>query len=146
MKTIITPVALLRYIFAAGENYNASMVTEADIAIAESRYLTPILGETLYNKLLTGGYTELMNEYVAPMLGAWVRYNINPFLSERCGLGHGTESVDDTRQLHLKSAASSLSHRLSDYLNAHYDSFPEYNPCDNPLNHCSIDGNIVQIY
>lgn len=146
MKTIITPEELLCYIFTAEENYNSSMVTEVDIAIVESRHLLPIIGEALYNRLLSSGYPELMKEYVAPMLGAWVRYNIAPMLSERCGLDHGADPVDDTRQFYLRSAALSLSRRLSDYLNTKCDSIPEYNPCDNPLNHCSIDGNIVQIY
>lgn len=146
MKTIISPSELLGYIFASGENYNYSMVMEVDIAIAESRYLLPIVGETLYNKLLSGGYSELMKEYVAPMLGAWTRYIIEPMLAERCGLDHGAEPIDNARLLRLRSAALSLSQRLSYYLNSKCDSFPEYNPCDNPLNHCSIDGNIVQIY
>lgn len=145
MKTIIKPVDLLSYIFTAEENYNSSAVTDTDIAIAESRYLLPIVGEVLYDKLLNGDYAELRSEYIAPMLGAWTRYIIEPCLKERCGLGHGSTPVDRELLLHLRTMASTLSHRLSRYLDAHCDEYPEYNPCDNPLNHCSIDGNIVQI-
>lgn len=146
MKLIIAPAELLSYVFAAEENYNYSMITEADVAIAESRYLLPIVGEQLYDKLLGGSYVELRDGYVAPMLGAWVRYIIEPMLAERCGVGHGAESVDSGRMTHLRSMASTLTRRLSDYLNAKQDECQEYNPCCNPINFCSIDGGIVQIY
>lgn len=146
MKTIITPANLLGYIFTSEEYYSSSVVTNTDVSIAESRYLLPIIGEELYNRLLAGAYVELRDEYVAPMLGAWVRYIVEPLLAERCGVDHGATAVDRVRQRHLKAMATTLSHRLSDYLNANKDNFEEYNPCDNPLNHCSIDGDIVQVY
>jgi hypothetical protein len=146
MTTILTPQEIVHLVFTTGENYNNSMITESDIAIAESCYLLPIVGQMLYEKLSTGGYSELVDDYVAPMLGAWVRYIIEPRLDERCGLGHSAKGVDREKLKHLRCVASKLSHRLSDFLNVNSDDYPEYNPCDNPLNHCSIDGNIVQIY
>lgn len=146
MKTILTPSQIYSLIFSAEENYNPSVVKEADIAMAESRYLLPIVGERLYNALLTSNYTDLLTNYVAPMLGAWVRYIIEPLLAERCGYGHGATAVDAELLARLKMMAMTQSRRLSDYLNAHAEEFSEYNPIDNPLNHCSIDGNIVQIY
>ena len=146
MKTILTPKQIYDQIFSAEEGYNPSAVREADIAIVESRYLLPIVGESLYNALLEGDYSELCSEYVAPMLGAWTRYVVEPLLAERCGFGHGAKAVDAELLAHLKLVAISSSRRLSDYLNAHTEEFSEYNPIDNPLNHCSIDGNIVQIY
>ena len=146
MKTIISPSELLGYIFASGENYNYSMVMEVDIAIAESRYLIPIVGETIYTKLLNGGYYDLRVDYVAPMLSAWIRYMVEPLLAERCGINHGTTAVDDRLLARLRMMAMEQSRRLSHYLDTHAEEYPEYNPIDNPLNHCSIDGNIVQIY
>ena len=146
MKTILTPSQIYPLIFSEEEGYNPSAVKESDIAIVESRYLLPIVGERLYNALLDGDYAELCSEYVAPMLGAWTRYVVEPLLAERCGFGHGTKAVDAELLARLKMIAMSHSRRLSDYLNAHVEEFLEYNPIDNPLNHCSIDGNIVQIY
>ena len=146
MKTILTPTQMYDQIFSVEENYNPSAVREVDIAIVESRYLLPIVGERLYNALLEGSYVELCNNYVAPMLGAWTRYVVEPLLAERCSAGHGAAAVDTELLARLKMIASAASHRLSDYLNANVEKFSEYNPIDNPLNHCSIDGNIVQIH
>ena len=146
MNTILTPSQIYSLIFSAEEGYNSSAVRESDIAIAESRYLLPIVGERLYNALLEGEYGELCSDYIAPMLGAWTRYIVEPLLAERCGFGHGATVADAELLARLKLMAMSHSRRLSDYLNAHAEEFAEYNPIDNPLNHCSIDGNIVQIY
>lgn len=146
MKTILTPSQIYTLLFSAEENYNPSAVRESDIAIAESRYLLPIVGDSLYNALLNSDYAELRDDYVAPMLGAWTRYIVEPLLAERCGFGHGSKSVDAELMSRLKLMATTQSRRLSDYLNAHTEEYPEYNPINNPLNHCSIDGNIVQIY
>ena len=146
MKTILTPNQLYNHIFSLEENYTPSVVREEDIVIAESRYLLPIVGENLYNRLLEGGYAELRLEYVVPMLCAWTRYLIEPLLRERCGLDHATSTTDAELLARLKMVATSYSRRLSDYLNSNVEEFEEYNPIDNPLNHCSIDGNIVQIY
>ncbi len=146
MNTILTPSQIYSLIFSAEESYNPSAVRESDIAIAESRYLLPIVGDSLYNALLEGDYSELCSDYVAPMLGAWTRYIVEPLLAERCGFGHGATVADAELLARLKLMAMSHSRRLSDYLNAHAEEFAEYNPIDNPLNHCSIDGNIVQIY
>lgn len=146
MQTILTPIQLYNLIFSLEENYNPSVVRETDIAIAESRYLLPIVGEALYNRLLGGGYSDLRREYVVPMLCAWTRYLIEPLLNERCGLDHATSALDAELLARLRMVAMSYSRRLSDYLNSNVEEFAEYNPIDNPLNHCSIDGNIVQIY
>lgn len=146
MKTILTPIDVYNQAFATEENYNPSAVKEADIAIAESRYLIPIVGETIYTKLLNGGYYDLRVDYVAPMLSAWIRYMVEPLLAERCGINHGTTAVDDRLLARLRMMAMEQSRRLSHYLDTHAEEYPEYNPIDNPLNHCSIDGNIVQIY
>ena len=146
MKTILTPKQIYDIIFSAEERYNPSVVRESDIAIVESRYLLPIVGESLYHALLEGDYAEFCSAYVAPMLGAWIRYIIEPLLDERCGFGCEAKSVDSELMARLKLMAMTASRRLSDHLNANVKEFLEYNPIDNPLNHCSIDGNIVQIY
>ena len=146
MNTLLTPIEIFNLAFSDEENYNISSVKESDIAVAESRYLLPIIGEELYACLLDGDYADLLREYIAPMLGAWTRYIIEPMLAERCGLSHGTKTVDAVVLARLRVMAMVQSHRLSDYLNANTDEYSEYNPIDNPLNHCSIDGNIVQIY
>ena len=102
MKTILTPSQIYTLLFSAEENYNPSAVRESDIAIAESRYLLPIVGESLYNALLNSDYAELRDDYVAPMLGAWTRYIVEPLLAERCGFGHGATVADAELMARLK--------------------------------------------
>ena len=146
MNTLLTPTEIYNLAFGAEENFNLSSVRESDIAVAESRYLLPIIGEELYAVLMEGDYADMCKEYVAPMVAAWTRYIVEPLLTERCGQSHGTAAVDRRVVAHLRAMAMTQSRRLSDYLNDHTDEYSEYNPVDNPLNHCTIDGNIVQIY
>ena len=148
MTTIITPTDVYDLAFSIEENYNVSVVKESDIAIAESRYLLPVVGEDLYSKLINGGYYDLRVNYVVPMLSAWTRYIVEPIMVERCGY-ESSAAYNEVRKViyrRLRGIARSLSRQLSNYLNAHCDEFPEYNPADNPLNHCSIDGDVVQIF
>ena len=137
--------------FSTEEPYSASVITETDIAEAESRYLMPVVGEELYNALDT--YTTLKTEYVEPMLAAWVRYIVEPHLATRCcpcySEGRITEAVNDHTERvmrALKERAVALTRRLSDHLNSHSADYVEYNPKTNPLNRCFIYGNIVQVY
>ena len=151
MKTLITAERAYALAFSTEEPYSASVITETDIAEAESRYLMPVVGEELYNALDT--YTTLKTEYVEPMLAAWVRYIVEPHLATRCcpcySEGRITEAVNDHTERvmrALKERAVALTRRLSDHLNSHSADYVEYNPKTNPLNRCFIYGNIVQVY
>lgn len=152
MRTIVTPQEVVSLAFVDEGLVTVSKISLTDIAVAESRYLLPLVGEALYDKLLNGEYTSLRDDYVKPMVALWARYVAEPLLEERLGGGYGdryTEADVEAREVvvvRLRRTASALSRRLSDYLNSHSDEFSEYNPVDNPLNHCVIDGGIVQIF
>lgn len=153
MKTLITADRVFSLAFTSEESYNASVITESDIAEVESRCLIPIVGEALYDAMCLGEYEELVEGYVAPMVAAWVRYAIEPLLASRSCICHDeqrvTEAVnDDARQrlLALRSKAVVLTRRLSKYLNSNSVSFAVYDPKSNPLNRCFIHGNIIQVY
>ena len=151
MKTLITAERAYALVFSTEEPYSAAAITEADIAEAESRYLMPIVGEELYNAL--AAYSDLVAEYVEPMVAAWVRYIVEPHLAARCCTcyveGRVTEAVNDHTERvmrALRAKAVALTRRLSDHLNSHSADYAEYNPKTNPLNRCFIYGNIVQVY
>ena len=151
MKILITAERAYSLAFSSEEPYSPSVITEADIATAESRYLLPIVGEELYAAL--SRYASLKTEYVEPMLAAWVRYIVEPHLATRCcscyAEGRITEAVNDHTERvmrALREKARALTRRLSDHLNAHSADYAEYNPQTNPLNRCFIHGNIVQVY
>lgn len=138
--------------FSREELVHRDVITELDIAEAESRYIRPILGEALAEAIASGSYEELRANYVAPALAAWCRYVVEPLLVSRCRELH-YDDVSSAENEHLRGVvrslrrkASTLSRRLSDHLNTHGDEYAEYNPKANSLNHCSIYGDIIQVY
>ena len=152
MTTIFTADELFALAFAGEDSYAATVITESDILEAESRYLIPIVGETMYHILQRNSYVDLKINYVLPMLAAWVRYIVEPHLASRCCIYHDDRRITEAenentervlRALRLKAAT--LSRRLTDHLNSNVALYTEYNPEINPLNHCFIHGNIVQI-
>ena len=153
MRTLITAEQVFSLAFTSEESYNVSVITASDIGEVENRYLIPIIGENFYNAMRLGEYDDLVEERVAPMVAAWVRYTIEPLLASRACLYHDersvTEAVNDDMQLRLRALrdkAVVLARRLSDYLNSHSADFEEYDSDANPLNRCFIYGNIVQVY
>ena len=54
MNTLITPAQAVALAFADGEYLAPESVTQSDIAAAEQRYLVPVIGRLLYEKLLSG--------------------------------------------------------------------------------------------
>jgi hypothetical protein len=147
MSTIITPKEVVEFAFAPSESFSAEVITDSDVAIAETRYLLPILGYELYNMVRSGEYDTLRVEYILPMVASWTRYVVEPLLTRRCAVcGYKPYEYDGVVLRRLRSTAATFSRNLTNYLNSHQEEFPEYDPSDNPLNRCSIDGNIVQVY
>lgn len=151
MTTLITPYDVIIHAYSDNEMQTPSAILHSDIAEAESRYITPILGKSLVARLYEGGYTSLLEEYVAPALAAWTRYAIEHVAHLRCIACHDDNTTTANNERHhttlraLRQRARSLSRRLSDHLNNHGDDYTEYNPNENPLNRCFIDGDIIQI-
>ena len=149
MSTLINVEDVMRLAFTAEEGCRGHVVSELDIYVAECRYLVPVIGRALYNKLLEGEYGELLEGYVAPALAAWVRYIVEPFLAARCWDGHlpatGASLVEIGRVVMQcrKRIAEALTRRLVRHLDE--VEYVEYNIEDSSLNRCSIDGGIVQI-
>lgn len=158
MQTLITPERVFRLAFSADELLSPSVILLSDIVAVEERHIRPIVGEALYAALAEGRYTELMEEYVAPAIAAWTRYAIEPLLGNRCssclvGERHdfnATTTAHNVRlsalQRSLRHTAQTLSRRLGDYLNRNASAIAEYDAENNPLNRCSINGDIIQTH
>lgn len=156
MQTLISPEQVFRLAFSTDEMLASDIILRTDIVAAEQRYIRPILGKALYDALATGDYADLMEDYVAPAIAAWTRYAIQPLLGQRCSscvVSDGNDyynatTADNVRmatlQRTLRTTAQTLSRRLGDYLNSHSAEIAEYDPKLNPLNRCSIYGDIVQ--
>jgi hypothetical protein len=150
MKTLIDVNRVFSLAFGSEEGYVASVITEVDIVEAETRFLRPVLGDALYDALSRGAYAQLMDEYVAPMLALWTRFVVEPSLAMRCcgcmsrgAISEARNDYDRRAYRALQMRAAAYSRRLTDYLNANGNSFPEYDAKSNFLNRCSFYGNII---
>lgn len=157
MRTLITPSQVLTLAFNGGQYLSQSAISEADILAATSRYLQPVVGQSLLEALYEGQYEQLLADYLAPALAFAVRALVQPSLALRTGEGGVTAprtdaSVSaeryavDALMRSIKSRMHELIEQLSHHLNQNAGSYPEYNPKLNILNRCSIDGGIVQIF
>ena len=155
MKTLITPLQVLRLAFGEGEYLPPESVTEADIAAAERRYLVPVIGLTLYEKLLGGACADFRTGYLEAPAALFTRAVLQPRLDVRtgqCGTvapksaayqPAGTQALREL-QRSLRRQARTLLRRAAGHLETHAAEFPEYDPHENILNRCTTDGNFVQ--
>ncbi|MBQ8204485.1 MAG: hypothetical protein IJZ78_01555 [Alistipes sp.] len=152
MKSLVSPEVVVSVAFAADYEVTSSNITTLDVLATESRFLLPLLGAALYDKLLGGGYPELLSDYVVPQVAAWTRYAVEPLLAERFDFDRSKDyseadySMNRQLLMQLRSTAQAMSRRLTDYLNANAESIPEYDADANPLNHCIMYGDVVQVY
>lgn len=156
-KTLTDASEVIELAFAEAEYMPASAVSPAEIAVAEERYIVPVTGRALYEKMLEGEYADLRNEYVAPAVAFFARLGMQPATDIRTGrfgtvVPRSDYSQPADRQLlvdlrrSLLGKGRTLQRRLSDHLERHADDYPEYSSEDNILNRCSTDGGLVQIF
>ena len=156
MNTLFTPLPVLKLACAEGAYLPTDTVTEADIAAAEQRYIVPVIGTALYEKLLGGAYDDFRADYLAAPAALFTRLSLQPRLDLRTGQCGTTApksswtqpAGDDAlrrRQRALRTEARTLLRRAAEHLDAHRTEFPEYDPTENILKRCSTDGGFVQM-
>ena len=155
MNTLITPAQAVALAFADGEYLAPESVTQSDIAAAEQRYLVPVIGRLLYEKLLSGSHAGFTTEYLAAPAALFTRIALQPRHADRtrqCGT-HSPKNdakqpahTQALRELQrsLRRQARTLLRRAAEHLETHAAEFPEYDPHKNILNRCTTDGNFVQ--
>ena len=155
MNTLITPAQAVALAFADGEYLAPESVTQSDIAAAEQRYVVPVIGRRLYEKLLAGSHASFTTEYLAAPAAFFTRIALQPRLDVRtgqCGTvapksaayqPAGTQALREL-QRSLRRQARTLLRRAAEHLETHAAEFPEYDPHENILNRCTTDGNFVQ--
>ena len=155
MKTLIPPAQVVALAFTDGEYLAPEAVGEGDIAAAEQRYIVPVIGQALYEKLLSGSYADFTAEYLAAPTALFTRIAVQPRLDIRTGQCgtiapksgcYQPADAESRRELHrsLRRQARMLLRRAAGRLEAHPGEFPEYDPEKNILKRCSTDGNLVQ--
>lgn len=158
MKTILTPQEVLNLAFAAGEHLPAEALCREQIVAAEERYVRPILGRGLYEKLLDGEYAELCAEYVRPLAAYATKRLVLPQLKIRialCGVVEprpegwqsASEEALEAADRALRLQIESLSRRLHGQLETLHKagSLPDYRPEESIRNRCCNHGGLIQI-
>lgn len=158
MKTMLTKAAeVIALAFAESEYMPDAAVSPAEIAVAEERYIIPVTGRKLYEKMLEGKYESLRDEYVVPTVAFFTRLGMQPLTDLRSGrfgtVAPRSDYYQPAERQQLLDLRQSLLHkgrtmqrRLSEHLELHADDYPEYLSEENILNRCSTDGGIVQIF
>lgn len=127
-------------------NYNIDDdILQPIILMAGDRYVLPVLGTNLYNKIrnditgntLSGNYQSLLEIYVQPFLKEYVMYEALPFIAFRLTNKNVAKKSSDTSEPADLEEINFLSRRIFDnagyfaerctrYLRANEGSFPEY--------------------
>ena len=134
MKTLITPLQVLRLAFGGGDYLPPDSVTEADITGAEQRHIVPVVGRALYEKLLEGSYAGFRDEYLAAPTALFTRLALQSRLDISTG------------QCGTTAPKTACGQPAGEHLFAHRDEFPEYDPENDTLRRCTTDGGFVQIH
>ena len=154
MTTLVTPCEVIDLAFADGGYLPPEAIGTADIAAAEARYLLPVTGPALWQKLAEGEYPTLREEFAAPAAACAVRVAMQPALDLHGGAGGTTVAKSSACQpagqeqlaashRALRNRLSALLHALSDHLDAHPSDYPEYAPEKNVLHRVLIAGGLV---
>lgn len=157
MNTLISTTEVLRRAFRPEERLPADTVREADVVVAEWRFVRPVLGDALHDRLLAGDDANFVQTYLADAVALLTRVLLLPrlvhFISPMGPLlpkPQDSSSVETAEALQterrIKREAMTLLRRAVAYVEAHAAEFPEYDPQKNPLNHCMTDGGFVQIF
>lgn len=154
MAQLLTPQEAVDLAFRDGGYFPAETITPADIAAAEARYLIPVTGEALWQKMIDGEYPDLRSDYAAPAAALAVRLLLQPALDIRAGAGGtiaprtSTGQPPDREELlaarrSLQARFASLREALSTHLDRHTADYPEYDPRQNILHRVQIAGGFV---
>ena len=143
MNTLITPAQAVALAFTDGEYLAPEAIGEGDIAAAEQRYIVPVIGRALHETLLAGLHAGFTAEYLAAPVD---------IRTGQCGTvapKSGSYQPADAQSLcelqrSLRRQARTLLRRAAEHLEAHAAEFPEYDPDNNILKRCTIDGNLIQ--
>lgn len=157
MNTLISPTQVVQLAFPPDACLPPEAVTEADIAAATQRYLIPVIGTPLFERLMAQDDRSFIDHYLAAPLALFTRLMIQPRLDIRTGRSGTTApkhdgttpAAEDARREQyrsLRTEARTLLQRAVDRLDLYPKDFPEYDPEKNVLKRCSLDGKLVQIH
>ncbi len=155
METLMTPAEVAAVAYGDTDHSDLSGITGELILLVSGERLVPVIGQALYDSLLKGRYGTLMTDYVAPALAYGVRLRTLATDNVRCsrfgtlapapeGWTAAGSDAQNAVRTEVRQRASGFLRRLSDYLAAHQEAFPEYDADNDVLNRCRIYGDFIQ--
>ncbi len=154
MELLITPAQVASMAFRAPDFISEEAVPEATILAAQHKFIRPVLGSALYDALCRGAYATLKSDYIALPLALYVKMLMLPSLALQTGAAGVVEA--NSRNLYragdaklraarrrLRSDALALMRRAVAHIESQTLTYREYDPRENILNRCSIEGGLV---
>lgn len=154
MQNLISSQMVAEQAFAPLDNVTSDDVNELTIAVAQERYIVPVLGAAMVKAMIGGAYSELTAECVAPALALYTRVLMLPALALRVGsagvsrsanqyLDAATENeLRSLRRTALAQAATLLQKAVTTIESAP-ERYPEYDSRQNIWHSCRTDGGVV---
>ncbi len=128
-NNMMTPSAAVEYAFVVGEYLPSGVISAEMVAAAQSRYITPVIGEAMVEAINRGNYQTLLEEYIYPTLALFTRLEADME-------GYPPTEVQRQRaQLFLAN--------LSDHLNENQQEYKEYDAYNNVKNRCVMGGGMI---
>ncbi|MDE5851292.1 MAG: hypothetical protein K2H25_00610, partial [Alistipes sp.] len=85
MNVLISPEQVVRLAFAPDDCLPSELIAEADIAAAAERYLFPVIGRELYDRLMMETNRSFVDQYLAAPLAFYTRLLVQPRVDIRTG-------------------------------------------------------------
>ncbi len=128
--SIIEPSEIRAIAFSDATTLPEEFISSANIEYVVSRFIAPVTGEKLLEKVAQGEYDNLKREYLHDAIAMYVR--------------HVSAYDDQTTALTTLSRARHYLRALSSHLEENLKMYPEYRSDKNILKRCRIHGDMVQ--
>lgn len=154
MHNLISSEEVAQLAFAPLDFVTASDVNPLTINVAQERYIVPVLGAEMVEAMLSGDYSELVEELVNPALALYTRVLMLPALALRTGaagvvkgtsqyLDAATENELRVLRRSIIAQASTLLRKAVKQIESAPEQYPQYDPRNNIWHRCRVDGGVV---
>lgn len=158
MKTLISATEVATIALGTTHTLSPEEIPQHAIAVAERRYLRPVLGRALHEALLAEERSEplavLTTDYLKAPLALYTLSSLLPSIAAKVGSagvvrlrGENFEVADKNsiRALgrHLRREAKELMAAAVEYIEDNAELFPQFDPQKNVLRRVSLAGGVV---
>lgn len=152
-RLLITPQEAVGLAFSSTEFLREDLVSEMTIAVAQRKYLKPVLG-AVYEELLAGKHILFGESYIKPALALYIRSLVIDDLGAAVGnLGLMQYKTDTAKsadaelqtrsRLKARRDGDAMMLMAVEYMESKPEEFPAYDPRENIFNRLKIAGGMV---